>query len=115
MCFRWRGDFELNHEYSASAIFGRQGDHYSTSDVEAFAAGARRVFAAKWFIPGGLEVPSGGDFLPEEGHVSILPLLLGGDALRMPTIYGGDAQGPDCFSNFCSSFVCVYACLIFKY
>jgi hypothetical protein len=43
--FTWRhpllrrcGDFELNHadEINASAIFGRQGGGYSTSDVEAF-------------------------------------------------------------------------------
>jgi hypothetical protein len=41
--------------------------------ITASAAGARRVFAAKWFVPGGLEVPTGGGFSPEEGFRASFP------------------------------------------
>jgi hypothetical protein len=36
------------------------------------------------------------------GLPSSWPLLLGGDALRMPANGGDDTQGPVCFSSLCS-------------
>jgi hypothetical protein len=37
-----------------------------------------------------------------KGCLSILPLILGGNALRTPTVRGGGTQGLDCFYSFCS-------------
>jgi hypothetical protein len=104
---KWCGDFELNHadDIIASAIFSRQGRLCSTSDVEAFhrvyywsSARLRRQVVHPWRLGGAQQRR----FFAGRELASILPLFLGGDALRTPTSCGGDARGPDCFFNFCS-------------
>jgi hypothetical protein len=104
---RWRRDFELIHADGiiASVIFGRQGGPCSTSDVEAFhrvccwsSARLRRQVVHPRQLGGAQRRR----FFPGRGLPSILPLFLGGGALRTPAICGGDARGPDCFFNFCS-------------
>lgn len=65
-------------------------------------AGARRSLAAKWYVPGGLEVTSGCGSSSEVGCSSNLASILGGDTSRTPAFCGGDTIGLDCFSSFFS-------------
>jgi hypothetical protein len=98
---RWYFVDELKHAGGilVSAIFGRHGGLYSTSDVDAFHRFCcwssvllrRQVVRPRWL--GGAQWRR---FFAGRGHSSNLPLFLGGYILRTPTTCGGGTRGHDC-------------------